>query len=165
MLATSAYTAARSGDRTTALVMADEARRAARNLPQVPPAGRLFPITPAAVDLYAVGVHWALGDAGDAPEAGTNLHPGQFPTAERRPRMHTDLARAWWQGDRTAQAARELLAAARVSPGEARDRPAIRAIAQDLATRHPRVEGVRELAAAARTTPTAPVMPSRANHS
>ncbi|CAM5526609.1 MULTISPECIES: helix-turn-helix domain-containing protein [Streptomyces] len=152
MLATSAYTAARSGDRTSALAMADEARRAARSLPPAPPAGRLFPITPAAVDLYAVGVHWALGDAGAALEAGKNLHPGQFPTAERRARMHTDLARAWWQWDRPAHAARELLAAARVSPGEVHDRPAIRAIAQNLTDRHPHVDGVRELAAAAHTT-------------
>lgn len=37
MLATSAYTAARSGDRTSALAMADEARRAARSLPRPRP--------------------------------------------------------------------------------------------------------------------------------
>jgi hypothetical protein len=147
MLATCAYTTARAGHRAEALAMMEEARRAARPLPDSPPPGRLFPITPAAVDLYAVGVHWALGDAGAALEAGRILHPRLFPTAERRARMHTDLARAWWQWDRPAQTARELLAAARVSPGEVRDRPAIRAIAETLAARFPRTEGVSELSA------------------
>ncbi|MFS7872423.1 hypothetical protein ACEYXF_03625 [Streptomyces asiaticus] len=45
-------------------------RRAARHLPHNVPAGRLSPISPTGADLYAVGVHWALGDAGAALEAG-----------------------------------------------------------------------------------------------
>ncbi|WP_149828576.1 helix-turn-helix domain-containing protein [Streptomyces tailanensis] len=146
MLCTTAYTAARAGDREQALTMIREASQAARNLPQQAPAGRLFPITPAAVDLYEVGVHWALGDAGSAIQAGQALHPDQFPTAERKGRMHTDLGRAWWQWGKPEQTAHELLSALRVSPGEVRDRPAIRQIVRDLSTRHPRVSGVRELA-------------------
>ncbi|GHD35523.1 hypothetical protein GCM10010313_82940 [Streptomyces violarus] len=55
----------------------------------------LFAISPAAVDLYAVGVHWALGDAGAALNAGKNLRPEQFPTAKRKARLGTDMARAW----------------------------------------------------------------------
>lgn len=78
MLCTLAYTAARGGRRAEALAMTEEARRPARRLPASAPAGRLFPITPAAVDLYAVGVHWALGDAGAALEAGKDLRPEQF---------------------------------------------------------------------------------------
>ncbi|MDH6221477.1 hypothetical protein M2283_008824 [Streptomyces pseudovenezuelae] len=95
MLCTLAYTAARGGHRTEALAMTVEARRAAARLPETAPAGRLFPISPAAVDLYAVGVHWALGDAGAALEAGKDLRPAQFPTAERKARLGTDMARAW----------------------------------------------------------------------
>jgi len=148
MLCTTAYTAARAGDRDQALTMIREASQAARGLPQQPPAGRLFPITPASVDLYEVGVHWALGDAGAAIQAGRTLHPDQFPTAERKGRMHTDLGRAWWQWGRPEQTASELLSALRVSLGEVRDRPAIRQIVVDLSARHPRVSGVRELAAA-----------------
>ncbi|MFJ7187679.1 helix-turn-helix domain-containing protein [Streptomyces bacillaris] len=148
MLCTLSYTAARSGHRAEALVMTEEARRAARGLLAVPPAGRLFPISPAAVDLYAVGVHWALGDAGAALEAGKNLHPAQFPTAERKARMSTDMARAWWAWGRPEQTARALLDACRASPGEVRDRPAIRSIVDELAERHPRTSGVRELRAA-----------------
>ncbi|WP_189717731.1 helix-turn-helix domain-containing protein [Streptomyces phaeofaciens] len=150
MLCTLAYTAARSGQRTEALAMTEEARRAARHLPRVVPPGRLFNLSPAAVDLYAVGVHWALGDAGAALEAGKNLRPEQFPTAERKARMSTDMARAWWAWQRPEQTARTLLDAYRASPGEVRDRPAIRSIVNELAERHPRTSGVRELQAAVR---------------
>ncbi|MEU6229106.1 helix-turn-helix transcriptional regulator [Streptomyces sp. NPDC047042] len=147
MLCTTSYTAAVAGDRHQALAMIEEAHRAGRRLPQQVPKGRLFPLTGAAVDLYAVGVHWALGDAGAALEAGRNLRPQQFATAERRSRMHTDLARAWWQLGKPEQTATELLAAVRVSPGEVRDRSSIRQIVTDLTARHPRTAGVRELTA------------------
>jgi transcriptional regulator with XRE-family HTH domain len=145
LLCTLAYTAARTGHRGDALSMTEEARRAARNLPHTPPAGRLFSINPAAVDLYAVGVHWALGDAGAALEAGKNLRPDQFPTPERKARMATDMARAWWAWQRPEPTLQALLTAYRASPGEVRDRPSIRAIANELATRHPHTPGVREL--------------------
>jgi tetratricopeptide (TPR) repeat protein len=152
MLCTTSYTAARAGDRDQALAMIREATRAARKLPQEAPEERLFPITPAAVDLYAVGVHWALGDAGAALDAGRGLRAGQFRTAERKGRMHTDLARAWWQWGKPERTAVELLSAARVSPGEVRDRPSIREIVAELRSRHPRVTAVRELVATARMT-------------
>ncbi|MFI5642045.1 helix-turn-helix domain-containing protein [Streptomyces goshikiensis] len=147
MLCSTAYTAAAAGDRDQALTMIREAARTARDLPNRAPAGRLFPMTPAAVDLYAVGVHWALGDAGTALEAGRNLRADQFPTIERKGRMHTDLARAWWQQGRPEQTATELLAAARLAPAEVRDRPAIRQIVDDLYLKHPHVGGVRDLLA------------------
>lgn len=145
MLCTLAYTAARAGRRTDALAMTEEARRAARRLPQVAPAGRLFGVSPAAVDLYAVGIHWALGDAGAALDAGKNLRAELFPTPERRARMATDMARAWWAWKRPEQTTHALLSAYRASPGEVRDRPAIRAIANELTQHHPRTTGVREL--------------------
>ncbi|MER6239088.1 helix-turn-helix domain-containing protein [Streptomyces clavifer] len=151
MLCTTSYTAARAGDRDQALTMIRDATRAARDLPHHPPQGRLFPLTPAAVDLYAVGVHWALGDAGAALEAGRGLHEGQFTTPERKARMHTDLARAWWQWGKPEQTAAELLSALKASPGEVRDRPAIRTIVTDLRTRHAQAAGVRELAASVGT--------------
>ncbi|MER7046653.1 helix-turn-helix domain-containing protein [Streptomyces jumonjinensis] len=121
---------------------------AAHRLPATAPADRLFRISPAGADLYAVGVHWALGDAGAALEAGRHLRPDQFPTPERTSRMHTDLARAWWQYGKPEQTARELLAALRVSPSEVRDRPSIRTIVSSLSSRHLHTPGVRELALA-----------------
>ncbi|MFJ4126512.1 hypothetical protein ACIP3U_35065 [[Kitasatospora] papulosa] len=148
MLCTTSYTAAVAGDRQQATAMIREASRAPRDLPLEPPEGRLFPVTPASVDLYAVSVHWALGDAGAALEAGRGLRAGQFKTAERRGRMHTDLARAWWQWGKPEQTAAELLSAVRVSPGEVRDRPSIRSIAAEIHARHPQTTGVRELGVA-----------------
>ncbi|RLL70509.1 helix-turn-helix transcriptional regulator [Streptomyces sp. Z26] len=148
MLSTLAYTAARGGQRSEALSMAEEARIAARRLPPVASTGRLFNVTPAAVDLYAVSIHWALGDAGAALESGKDLKPEQFPTAERKARLGTDMARAWWAWQRPEQAVHALLDAYRASPGEVRDRPAIRQIVTDLTERHPRIAGVRELHAA-----------------
>ncbi|MGG7574133.1 helix-turn-helix domain-containing protein [Streptomyces sirii] len=149
MLCTASYTAARAGHRDQALTMIRDAARAARDLPAVAPEGRLCPVTPAAVDLYAVGVHWALGDAGAALQAGRDLRAGQFATPERKARMHTDLGRAWWQWGKAQQTAAELLSAARVSPSEVRDRPAIRQIVAELRSKHAQMSGVRELVAAA----------------
>ncbi|MEU7004023.1 hypothetical protein [Nonomuraea sp. NPDC046570] len=66
---------------------------------------------------------------------------------ERRGRLHTDLARAWWQWGKPEQTTLALLEAYRYAPGEVRDRPAIRAIAAALVERHQRVIGVKALAA------------------
>jgi transcriptional regulator with XRE-family HTH domain len=148
MLCTSAYTAAQVGDRDQALTMIREASAAARGLPAVASKGRLFPMTPAAVDAYAVSVHWALGDSGTALDIGGRLLPQQFATAERRGRFHTDMARAWWQWGRPEQTATALLEAARVAPAEVRDRPAIRRIVTDLGEKHPLTPGVRALTTA-----------------
>ncbi|MCZ9337791.1 hypothetical protein NGM37_08370, partial [Streptomyces sp. TRM76130] len=63
-------------------------------------------------------------------------------------RLGTDMARAWWAWQRPAQTAQALLSAYRASPGEVRDRPAIRSIVTELAERHPCVAGVRELGTA-----------------
>lgn len=133
--------------------MLKDAVRAARNLPDKPPQGRLFPLTPAAVTRYEVGVHRALGDAGAALEAGRTLHAAQFTTNDRRARMHTDLARAWYLRERPEQTAAELLKALRVSRAEVHDRPAIRGIVTDLGRRHPRTSGVRAPGTAVGTPP------------
>ncbi|MEU9744706.1 helix-turn-helix domain-containing protein [Streptomyces niveus] len=153
MLCTVAYAAAEAGDRDRALEMIRDAERAAALLPEQSGAATLS-VTPASVTLYKVGVLWSLGDAGAAVHAGRNLHPGQFATAERRGRLHTDMARAWWRWNKPEQTADALLAAHRTAPAEVRDRPSIRAIVTDLARRHPRTSGVRELVAATGTRAT-----------
>ncbi|MEO3854429.1 helix-turn-helix transcriptional regulator [Acrocarpospora sp. B8E8] len=150
ILCTSAYIAAQVGDRDRALELIGEAERAAARLPSQPIASQPFTVSPAAVGLYKVGVHWSLGDAGAALTAGRGLRASMFPSPERRGRLHTDLARAWWQWGKPEQTARELLAACRHAPGEVRDRLSIRKIAVELVQRHPKVVGVPELAAAVR---------------
>lgn len=59
--------------------------------------------------------------------------------------LGTDMARAWWAWQRPEEATCALLGAYRDSPGEVRDRPAIRRIVTEPAERHPRTSGVREL--------------------
>lgn len=148
MLCTCSYNAAQAGDRDRALELISDAERAATRLPEHAVPGQPFNVTPAQVALYKVGVHWSLGDAGSAIAVGSNLRPAQFPTAERRGRFHTDLARAWWQWGKPEPTAQQLLAAFRQAPGEVRDRPSIRKIAVSLIQQHPRAGGVRELATA-----------------
>jgi transcriptional regulator with XRE-family HTH domain len=148
MLCTCAYTAAQAGNRDRALELIADAEHAASRLPELATPGQPFSVTAAHVALYRVGVHWSLGDAGAAVNVGRRLHPGQFPTPERRGRLFTDLARAWWQWGKPEQTVQSLLAAHSHAPAEVRDRPAIRNIVTDLARRHPNVSGVRALTAA-----------------
>lgn len=150
MLCTCAYNAAQAGDRDRALEMIGEAGRAAGRLEPGPVPGQPFSISSAQVSLYRIGVHWALGDAGAALNTGAALRPGMFRTAERQVRLHTDVARAWWQWGKPEQTARALLAAFQVAPAEVLGRPAIRGVATELTERYPRVSGARELASVLR---------------
>ncbi|MFI1585762.1 helix-turn-helix domain-containing protein [Embleya sp. NPDC020630] len=145
MLCTAAYTCAGAGDRANALELMADAKRAVLRVPDGPQARTVFTVTPASVGLYEVGVLYSLGDAGAALHAGRDLHPGQFPTPERRGRLHTDFARAWWQLRKPEQTATALAAAHHEAPGEVRDRPTIRHIVTELAERHPHAIGVRDL--------------------
>lgn len=150
MLCTIAYAAAEAGDRDRALEMINQAERAAAFLPDPAAGPPSFTVNPASVALYRVGVLWSLGDSGAAVHAGRNLRADQFPTSERRGRLYTDMARAYWQWSKPEQTAHALLDAHRAAPSEVSDRPSIRAIVTDLTRRHPRTSGVRELAAAVR---------------
>jgi hypothetical protein len=107
-------------------------------------------ITPAQVQLYQVGTHWALGDSARALDSARGLRPERFTTPERRGRLHLDLARAWWQHDRPEHAVAALLAAHREAPTEVTERPTIRTMALAVIDRHPRVTGARELRIALR---------------
>jgi transcriptional regulator with XRE-family HTH domain len=149
MLCSAAYSAGQGGDRDRALELIGDAHRAVRGLPDHGGTGM---ITPAQVQLYQVGVHWALGDSARALDSARGLRPEQFRTPERRGRLHTDLARAWWQHDRPEHTAAALLAAHREAPTEVTERPAIRRIALDVINRHPQVVGARELRAALHPT-------------
>ncbi|GAA2698431.1 MULTISPECIES: helix-turn-helix domain-containing protein [Actinosynnema] len=155
MLCSTAYAAAQAGDRAGALELATEADRALEGLSQAPnrAATPMDPtlLTPAQAQLYKVGMYWALGDSAAALHSARGLRPAQFPTPERRARLHTDLARAWWQHGRPEQTATSLLAAYEQAPAEVLDRPGIGRIAQALIRRHPHVAQVRRLHVILRT--------------
>lgn len=151
MLCSAAYSAGQGNDRDRALELIADAHRAVRGLSEhTANPGSTTVTTRAQVQLYQVGVHWALGDSARALDSARGLRPEQFPTPERRARLHTDLARAWWQHDRPEQTAGSLLAAHREAPTEVTERPAIRRIALDVINRHPQTSVARELRTALR---------------
>ncbi len=145
MLCTSAYNAAQAGDGDRALDLIADAAQAARHLP-APRPGQHATISQPQVTLYKVGILWSLCDPAAAVTAGRALRPSQFPTAERRARLHTDMARAWWQHGSPGHAASSLLEAARYAPAEIRTRPSIRSLAEDIIRHYPRAAGSHELA-------------------
>ena len=154
MLCSASYAAAQGSDRDRALELVADAERAVHGLPdRKPNLSGDAATSPAQVQLYKLGVFWALGESGRALDSARGLRPAQFATAERRGRLHTDLARAWWQHERPEQTAAALLAAHREAPTELTGRPAIRRIALDLIDRHPQLTGTRQLRAALRPRP------------
>lgn len=142
LLCARAYTYAFAGDRARALEGIVEAEHAAARVPAMKSASLPF------ARLYRSNIHYVLGDAGTALHVARDLHDGMYPTPERRGRLHTDLARAWWQWGKPEETAAELLTAYQHAPAEVRDRPSIRRIAAEVVERHPRVAGVRQLATA-----------------
>ncbi|MFI7113934.1 helix-turn-helix domain-containing protein [Nonomuraea sp. NPDC050227] len=150
LLCARAYTYAWAGDRQRALDGIAEAEQAAGRIPAMKPTALPF------ATLYRVDIHYALGDAGAAVHAARDLRDEMYPTPERRGRLHTDLARAYWRWGRPEQTAAELLAAYRHAPAEVRDRPSIRRIAAEVVERHPCVAGVRQLATAIARPPAMP---------
>lgn len=145
LMCTSAYTMAGAGDRPRALERLGEAERAARRLPP-PQASMALPF----VWLYRVNIENVLGDPGAGLEATKRLQEGMYPTAERKARLWTDVARVAWPSGQVEQVVHALLAAHAHAPAEVRDRPRIHAIAAELVERHPKVAGAPELAAAIR---------------
>jgi hypothetical protein len=146
ILCTSAYSAAQAGGRDHALTLIGEAAAAARHVrPDAAGSGR-FPVTPAQVTQYKVGIHWSLGEPGEALRAGHGLRAAQFPTAERRARLYTDLARVWDQAGDPSRAIAALLAAHGQAPSEVRARPSVRALARDLTRDHAARSGAGKLA-------------------
>ncbi|SDI11708.1 Transcriptional regulator, contains XRE-family HTH domain [Sinosporangium album] len=141
---TSAYSAASAGDRTQAMTLIGEARAAARAVPTEFSTPSRFVVTPAQVDLYLLGIHWALGETGAALQTGRNLKAVQFATVERRARLFTDFARVLWQAKRPEPTARALLTAHQYAPPEV-NRTSITALAWQLVRHHPRVRGVDRL--------------------
>jgi hypothetical protein len=89
---------------------------------------------------------WSLAEPGAALQAARGLHPGQFPTPERKARLLTDLARVWDQAGNHERAIGALLSASRHAASEVRDRPSIRALAVNLAGDYPSAAGARQLA-------------------
>ncbi|MGW2951579.1 helix-turn-helix domain-containing protein [Streptomyces eurythermus] len=144
LLLTGAYSAATGRDRHTALSLLGEAEQEADRRQAVP---GLFTVeaTRTQVDVYRIGVLNVLGTPDEAVDVAAGLDVSRMPTAERRARAWTDLARMWealGDGRRTFAALRQV---EREAPQEVR-RPALRALTTGLLYGPTRIEGVREFA-------------------
>lgn len=142
LLCARAYTYAWGGDESRALEGIAEAERAATRIPAMAPTALPF------ATHYRGNIHYALGNPQMALRAVRDLRDESFATPERRGRLHTDLARMWWQWGKPEQATAELLTAYQQAPSEVGDRPSIRKIAAELVDHHSRVAGVGRLAKA-----------------
>ncbi|SCF98513.1 hypothetical protein GA0115256_143918 [Streptomyces sp. DconLS] len=141
LLLTGAYSAATGQDRSTALALLEEAGRH-------PAVLGLFTVeaTRTQVDAYRLSVLNALGTPDEAVTVADRLEVDRMPTAERRARARTDVARMWnafGDGKQTFAALRQVEAEA---PQEVR-RPALRALTAGLLYGPTRIEGVHEFAA------------------
>ncbi|WP_316769028.1 helix-turn-helix domain-containing protein [Streptomyces sasae] len=145
LLLTGAYSAATGHDRSTALALLDEAEQETERHPAVP---GLFTVeaTRTQVDAYRISVLNALGVPDEAVTVAARLNVDRMPTAERRARAWTDMARMWsalGDGNQTFRALRQV---EREAPQEVR-RPALRALTAGLLYGPTCIEGVREFAA------------------
>ncbi|MGW1196293.1 XRE family transcriptional regulator [Streptomyces sp. NPDC002536] len=143
LLATAAYTAAKTGDRHTAHALISEAAEAAE-------AGRTS--TAARTDtgtqqvlLHQLSAHYLLGDAGQAIDLARTIDPAALPTAERQGRFFIDVARCFDQWGKPDQCYRALLAAERAAPQEIR-RGAVKNLAGSLLRHDRSLPGVRAFA-------------------
>ncbi|MFI1767539.1 helix-turn-helix domain-containing protein [Streptomyces sp. NPDC020800] len=144
LLLTGAYSAATGKDRSTALSLLEEAEQEADRRPALP---GLFTVeaTRTQVDAYRISVLNALGTPDEAVKVAATLDVSHMPTAERRARAWTDVARMWnalGDGQQTFAALRQV---EQEAPQEVR-RPALRALTAGLLYGPARVEGVREFA-------------------
>lgn len=146
VLCTAAYNAAQAGDRAGAETMITEAGRVSRWLPADHLRSQWFQVTPAQVNLYRVGIMWSAAEPGQALAAARGLRPEQFPTAERRARLLTDIARIRVQAGQPDRAIGALLAAAQHAASEVRDRTSIRSLALDLVRQQPTAPAAERLA-------------------
>jgi hypothetical protein len=143
ILCTSAYTAATAGNRGLALDLIAEADHAAAEA--IRPGSQRFDA--AAVTVYRIGVHYALGDAGAAVATCARVRPSQLPTPERRARYWADVARAESLYGRPDRTYRALQAAWREAPGEVRDRRSMRNLVSSLLPHDRRLPGLQSFAA------------------
>ncbi|MFE2970138.1 helix-turn-helix domain-containing protein [Streptomyces sp. NPDC059340] len=146
LLLTAAYSAAVTGNRTTALNLADEANQSAQRLPAGPDAG-LFTVdaSPQQCALYRIGIHNALGTPDEGIRYADSINPARLPTAERRARFYTDTARMWHQLNNPRATYAALRGIEHQAPEEAR-RPAVRALTADLVYGSAALPGLKEYA-------------------
>ncbi|WP_436978412.1 XRE family transcriptional regulator [Streptomyces sp. enrichment culture] len=87
---------------------------------------------PATVQLHLVSAENSAGDPSRALAAAQAVDPAALPSAERRARLHTDVAHAHHKWGHRDACITSLLAAERCAPQETHARPAVRALVAGL---------------------------------
>ena len=127
-----AIAAALDGDRDTASDMLTEAGGAARRLDASSNlCGTAF--NPVNTVLHQVNIAVTLGDAGTAVNLAAQVDTRQITVTERKASLLIDTARAFFMWGRYEHAHASLRAAEAAAPQEVTTRPAVRALARDLA--------------------------------
>ena len=145
LLATAAYSAAKAGDRDSALALLKEASARATQLGATRARHESVGyFGTEQVALHEVSVHYLLGDAGAAIATARTIPIDTLP-AERQARLCLDVARAYDQWGKPRQCVAALAAAERVAPQEAR-RDSVRTLVQGLLTSPQPVPGARAFA-------------------
>lgn len=127
-----AVAAGRSGDRAGALMLLDDAGRAAQQLGMEGNFGWTA-FGPTNVALHRVSVLLALNDAESALREAASVDPEAIAQAERRASFYVDIAHACHLLDRHAASVAALQRAYTIAPEEVRLRPATRQLAAALA--------------------------------
>jgi hypothetical protein len=136
LLLRGAIAAAHNEDRTGALAMADEAEQAANRLgADGNHYGTAF--GPTNVLLHQVNIAATLGDAGTAIDYARRVEIDRIPITERRAALYIDVARAFNQWGRYAQAYHAIRHAETIASEEIRSRPAVHRLVADLVTHAP----------------------------
>ncbi|TYK52812.1 helix-turn-helix transcriptional regulator [Actinomadura decatromicini] len=133
LVMSAAYTAAHAGDRGGMRELTGQAMSIAARLGGgtfLRQNGGGFGVT--AVRLHLISAEYAAGDPAMAVQAARAVRPQALPTAERRARYFTDVARAYGMWGRRDETLRALLIAERIAPQETRTRPAVRELVSGL---------------------------------
>ncbi|MGW2597115.1 helix-turn-helix domain-containing protein [Streptomyces klenkii] len=147
MLLTCGYTVAHYGDRTAALDMVDEAEAIGQRLRYGPDLEKVtIQATRAQCASFRLSIYNKLGAPDNAVPVVARINPSAFPTAERRARLHTDVARMWHQLGDDARTLAALRAVEHEAPEEAR-RPSVKALTADLLYSSTSLPGLKEFAA------------------
>ncbi|MGH3630038.1 MAG: helix-turn-helix domain-containing protein [Sciscionella sp.] len=144
-----AVVASRAGKPDTAWDHLDEARRAARQVPEGVYLGTAF--GPSSVRIHELAVAVELGDSPAAVERAAAWHPPSHLPAERRSHYYIDLARAELRLGHHQDAYLGLATARKVAPEHVREHPQVRQTLSALLRTHGSPDdGLVELAAWAR---------------
>jgi hypothetical protein len=145
LLLTAAYSAAVGQDRTTSLALLDDAEADVTRRPEAPHGLFTVEATRTQVDVYRIGVLNALGTPDEGVKVSSGLDVDRMPTAERRARAWTDIARMWHALGNAQKTFNALRRVEQEAPLEVR-RPALRALTMDLLYGPARVQGLRDFA-------------------